>query len=332
MLALSVAKEMGVLVNRTFDSDTKRGMRILIADDDRVSRHLLHASLSRWGYEVIVAKDGLQAWQVLQAEDGPQIAVLDWMMPGLDGVEICRRVRTQPSDGYKYLLLLTARSQKQDVIAGLDSGADDYVTKPFDAFELEARIRTGKRIIELHDALRMQASHDHLTGLWNRSAILEMAEREISRASRQKSPISIMMADLDHFKTINDTLGHTVGDVVLFEVAQRLSLSVRAYDWVGRYGGEEFMIITPNISLVESVQVAERVRSAIAKSPVTAGIHKVDISCSIGIASTDAGPWNDVQTMINAADRALYVAKDQGRNRIHCADFVTSEAQLLGLL
>jgi two-component system, cell cycle response regulator len=197
-------------------------MKVLIADDETVSLRLLESSLRRWGYDVVVAKDGLEASQILLSPDSPKLAVLDWMMPGMDGIQLCQEIRRNKPEPYTYILLLTGKRAQDDVIAGLDAGADDYVTKPFDPAELKVRLRTGKRILFLQEqlinareALRDQATHDRLTGLWNRAAILDMLNSELARAARQGAPVAIMMADLDSFKAINDTYGHPTGDDVL---------------------------------------------------------------------------------------------------------------------
>ncbi|HEY7616325.1 MAG TPA: diguanylate cyclase, partial [Terriglobales bacterium] len=223
---------------------------VLVAEDDPIFRHVLQSWLQRWNYEVTAVENGLDAWNALQQQNAPQMVLLDWMMPAMDGVELCRRIRAQEQRLYRYIVLLTAKDDKHDVVAGLEAGADDYLTKPFNVDELRARIRAGRRILELqeallraHEALQFEAAHDPLTGLWNRSAILDLLQRETQRHLRSGAALSVMMADLDHFKQINDSHGHMVGDSVLREVARRLAASLRSYDYLGRYGGEEFLII-----------------------------------------------------------------------------------------
>lgn len=218
---------------------------ILVAEDDPISRHLLCAWLKEWNYRVVAADNGLDAWNILQQEDAPQIAILDWMMPAVDGPELCRRLRAQNRGFYRYLLLVTAKARKEDIVEGLEAGADDYLTKPFDAEELRARIRAGERIVQLEralkqarDALQFEAAHDPLTGVWNHGAILELLQREVQRSRRTADHLGVMMADLDDFKTVNDSYGHQVGDVVLQECALRMVGEFRDYDWVGRYGGK----------------------------------------------------------------------------------------------
>lgn len=297
-------------------------MRILIAEDDPISSRVLQAYLNKWGYEVIVTHDGQEAWKALQQKDAPKLAVLDWMMPAMDGIEVIRRLREDSERPYVYVLLLTAKGQKQDIIWGLEKGADDYLTKPFDAHELQARIRTGKRILDLQEqliaageALRQEATHDHLTGFWNRTGILDILQRECARSLRTGSALAVVMADLDHFKRINDTLGHLAGDEVLREVSGRMQASVRSYDSIGRYGGEEFVIILPDCEAPSALQQAERLRMDVAKKPVQAAGTELSVTLSLGIAASTQAPWEDYQALLRAADSALYRAKAAGRNQ-----------------
>src|SRR5438477_2580900 len=226
--------------------------KILIADDDKLSRRLLQNTLEKSGYEVLAVEDGAAAGQILSQPDAPRLALLDWMMPGLNGVDVVRAVRLQSDAPYVHMILLTSRQSKEDIIAGLESGADDYLTKPFNPEELRARLRTGERILHLEDSLvkareemRFKATHDALTCLWNRGMILDLLQREITRVRREgkDGAVTIVLGDVDHFKKVNDSYGHGVGDEVLREVGCRLTDSVRSYDSVSRYGGEEFLIV-----------------------------------------------------------------------------------------
>lgn len=294
-------------------------MRLLFAEDDRVSRRRLATVLRKWGYEVIEARDGNEAWGVLHAAEAPQLAILDWMMPGIDGSEVCRRLRQLRREPYIYVLLLTAKAQKEDVVAGLEAGADDYLTKPVDIRELQVRLRAGRRILELQkklivarEELRMQATRDALTGLWNRAAIFDLLRRETARAQRGGAPLSIAMADVDHFKRVNDLYGHLVGDVVLQEIARRVQAALRPYDEVGRYGGEELLLIFPQCNAQQAVQAAERLRRCVAATPIVTPEGKIVVTLSIGVAS--CGRSADAQVLLHAADDALYRAKQQGRN------------------
>jgi diguanylate cyclase (GGDEF)-like protein len=299
-------------------------MRILIADDSIVSRHLLEATLRKWGYDVVVACDGVQALQELQKTGAPNIAILDWVMPGLTGPEVCRLVRQSAKEPYTYLLLLTSKSLKEDIIAGMESGADDYITKPFDQNELQVRLRAGTRIIELQsqlltarEALRDQATKDSLTRIWNRSSILEILDRELTRGERELRPVGVLILDLDRFKSVNDTFGHLAGDAVLRETARRLQTSIRSYDAVGRYGGEEFLVVLPGCDEQFTCAQAERLRLRLSEEDIVAGervtIHQTG---SFGATCLPRGIRKEPETLIRLADEALYEAKRQGRDRV----------------
>ncbi len=296
-------------------------MRILIADDSIVSRHLLDATLRKWGYEVVAASDGVEAWNILQSEDAPSLAILDWVMPGMTGPEVCRRVREhskdlKEKDTYTYLLLLTSKSLKEDLIEGMESGADDYVTKPFDQHELKVRLRAGIRIIDLQRQLRDQATKDFLLHIWNRSSILDILQRELIRGSRENRGVGVVLADLDHFKTINDTYGHFAGDEVLREFSRRMQNSIRPYDAIGRYGGEEFLIVLPGSDEGGTANQAERMRKALDSEPILINQEGRAVTCSFGATSWHPGMDKDSESLIRIADAALYAAKHQGRNRV----------------
>ena len=295
-------------------------MKILIADDSIVSRHLLEATLRKWGYEVIVACDGAEAWNILQRDSAPAIAILDWVMPELTGPEVCRRVRLQQGqEPYTYILLLTSKNMREDLIEGMDSGADDYITKPFDQHELQVRLRAGTRIVKLQQELRRQAAHDPLTGVLSRSKAFEMFDRELQRSIRENLPLSVLLVDLDHFKNVNDTYGHLAGDEVLREAAKRLKDGVRSYDILSRYGGEEFLILMPGCDSDSARIQAERLRLAIAESPViitTANGLAHPLSASFGVTISSPSILESPESLVRVADEALYAAKRQGRNRV----------------
>src|ERR1700730_16440958 len=267
----------------------------LIAEDDPIFRRILESWFKRWDYSVTAVENGLDAWEILQREDAPQLAILDWMMPGMDGIELCRRIRSRNQGPYRYVLLLTAKDDKQDVVTGLEAGADDYLTKPFDVDELRARVRAGKRILDLQaaliqaqSALQFEAAHDRLTAIWNRGAILDLLRGEMERTRRSQDSLGIIMTDVDLFKSINDRHGHLVGDAVLQEVGHRLASGLRSYDSVGRYGGEEFLIVVPGCDALNLVVTAERLRHRIADQPFETSAGPVSVTVSLGLAAAQA--------------------------------------------
>ncbi len=299
-------------------------MRILIADDDPVSRRLLERTLKQLGHEVDVVNDGPDAVTALLKPDAPRMAILDWEMPGADGLVVCRVVR-QRTGPYIYVIMLTSRDRREDIVAGLDSGADDFLTKPFDVMELRARLRSGGRVLELQEgllaaqeALRIQATSDDLTGLSNRRVVLEQLDRELRRARHEKKPLSVALADLDHFKAINDQYGHAAGDAVLRQVARCMQLELREYDCIGRYGGEEFFFVLPGCD-DEAARVAmERVRSRVAATPAHWNGQLLPITISVGISWTNPEGQSAIE-LADTADEALYRAKGAGRNCVEVA-------------
>jgi diguanylate cyclase (GGDEF)-like protein len=273
------------------------------------------------GHTVAVVSEGLAAIDALVAIDGPRIAILDWMMPGADGLEVCRRVRQRPVP-YVYLILLTSRDRREDMMEGLSAGADDFLKKPFDNVELTARLRSGERVLDLQErllktqeALRHEASHDQLTGLWNRRMILSHLERMLGQSGRARQPIGVLLVDVDHFKQINDTFGHPAGDEVLRQVGANLQSVLRLYDAVGRYGGEEFLIVLFGCDHAQACVIAERARERMHSSPVTIGDVKIDVTISVGMAWSAAGE-ESAEVLIQTADEGLYEAKGAGRNRV----------------
>ena len=304
-------------------------MRVLIADDSMISRRLLEAALKKWDYEVIVASDGAEAWELLRGDDAPRMAILDWMMPGLSGPEVCRRVRALAQDQYTYILLVTSRSHKEDLIEGMEAGADDYLTKPFDQNELKVRLGPGRRIVELQHALieaqqllREQATVDPLTRVWNRRTILEILEREIARAGRSGGAVGVVLIDLDGFKAVNDQHGHLTGDAVLREAATRMKNSSRSYDSIGRYGGEEFLILLPGCDQATAAMQAERARQDLANHVIEVDGKSFYVTASFGVTSMQAGEHEGVEALLRTADNALYRAKQNGRNCVVAAPLV----------
>jgi two-component system, cell cycle response regulator len=307
-------------------NEVKSKKRVLIAEDDPVSCHLLKSFLLKWDYDVAVVTDGMAALKILEGDDTPRLAVLDWMMPGMEGVQICQRIRERKNRPYVYVLLLTARSQKRDLLRGLELGADDYLTKPFDSEELRARLTVGERILTLQDdliaareELRFRATHDVLTGLSNRGSVMDALRNELSRQVRESKPFGVILVDIDHFKNVNDTYGHLCGDEVLQAVARRMRECVRPYDTIGRYGGEEFLIIAPAAGAAGTLALAERVRSILESKPVVTQAGEVRITASLGAALSTDARGADPQSLLRLADKALDRAKDKGRNRLEFA-------------
>lgn len=310
-------------------------MRILIADDEIVSRHRLQVLLTKWGHDVVPAEDGSAAIDLLKAPDPPRIGLLDWMMPGMNGVDVCRAIRRERPEPYTYMLLLTAKDAKENIVEGLESGADDYLIKPWDPDELKARLRTGQRILELEDHLvearetmRFKATHDHLTFLLNRGAIVDLLERELVRTLREKGCTIVILGDLDHFKSVNDTYGHLVGDEVLREAARRLLGSVRSYDFVGRYGGEEFLLVLNNCDTSQALQRAEEIRKGIAGLPIQTASGPLSLTMSMGVLSSKEWSRCGPAEILCQVDAALYRAKASGRNRSELARPDTCETPL----
>jgi two-component system cell cycle response regulator len=298
-------------------------MRILVADDDRISRRLLEAFLIQLDYQVVLARDGVEAWEILQQKNSPRLAILDWMMPGMDGTQVCRELRKHSEMTYVYILLLTKKNDQAEVITGLDAGADDYLTKPVEGNELKARLRTGRRILELqerllsaNDALHFQLAHDPLTGILSRAAILETLRLELIRSQRERTTVGILMADVDHFKQVNDTYGHLAGDAVLRETAKRMRSSVRPYDAFGRYGGEEFLIVMPGCDICGTTSRAEALRNAIGREPVDTPEGMIPVTLSLGVTVGGGANPAELAELLRAADAALYEAKNGGRNRV----------------
>ena len=257
---------------------------------------------------------------VLIGEDAPKLAILDWVMPGMDGVDVCRALRKRETGSYIYALLLTSKAAKGDLLEGLKAGADDYLIKPFDLLELQARLWTGQRILALQDqliaareAMTERATHDALTGVWNRAAILDILAREFHRSGREGRPLSIMMLDLDHFKHINDTRGHQAGDRVLKEAAERVLSVLRAYDALGRYGGEEFLVIAPGCEPAPAMNLAERIRGSVIDASIQTSSGPIPVTLSLGLVNLAAD--RDPEALLRRADQALYRAKNAGRNR-----------------
>ncbi len=295
-------------------------MKVLIAEDSATSRLLLERVLSTWGYDVVEVADGTTAWEILQSEDAPRLAILDWIMPGMDGIDVCRLARQGQTDQPPYIILLTALGSKQDLVAGLQAGADDFLSKPFDPDELRARMEVGRRLVaanerlaDAHHRLGLLASTDVLTGVFNRRAILERLEVDMIDASRSGTRVSVGLLDVDHFKRVNDGMGHAAGDAVLQQVVARVAEVLDGDAVCGRFGGEEFLILLPGRGQCQTLETLERVRAAVAAAPFEIDGRSLTVTVSLGGATG----WNEpVDKLIGRTDTALYEAKEQGRNRV----------------
>jgi two-component system, cell cycle response regulator len=290
-------------------------MKLLVADDSNLYRTMLKRILEAWGYEVVLAADGHEAQRILDSNDAPSLAIVDCLMPGMSGLELCERIRARKY-GYVYTILLSAANQENDVLKGFELGADDFLGKPFKELELIARLRVGERIIRIHEelaeahkVLKFEASYDPALRIWNRRAIMDLLSKEIRRAKRSQTSLSIFLADLDFFKRVNDSHGHLVGDEVLRRASERMGNEVRESDHLGRYGGEEFLAVLPSCTSEGAVEVAERVRQAIANEPLA---NEVEITVSIGVSQWHSG--QELNDLLHEADVAMYRAKQSGRN------------------
>jgi len=294
-------------------------MKILIAEDDIISCRALEKNLQDWDYEVIVTKNGEEAWDIIK-RGGIRLAILDWTMPKMDGLELCHKIRheyQQEKSEYLYIILLTGRDLQEDIITGLSAGADDYMTKPFSYHELKVRIHNGVRIIALEDSRLKMANTDSLTQLWNRKKIMEILEEELNRNYREGKSVGVVMLDIDYFKKINDTHGHVAGDKVLIEVASRLKKALRNYDKIGRYGGDELLIVLPYCDKIYVQSIGERLRKAVCTEKIETGASSLTASISIGISVSAISSKKPATDLIKESDQALYQAKEGGRNRVY---------------
>jgi len=297
-------------------------MKILLAEDDPGSLRLLESTLNRWGHETECYSNGEKAWAALNDPAAPKLAILDWMMPGVDGVEICKRIRQRDAESYVYTILLTARSGRQDLTLGMTAGADDYIVKPFDKQELKGRLGAGIRILTLHqelaemrEALEEQARRDVLTGVLNRRAFFDQLDREWARAIRYGHPLTCVLLDLDNFKGLNDNYGHLLGDAALVQVGQVLQRHTRAEDYVGRYGGEEFCVLMPHTTEEQAANWSERARGEIAAIILESSQGPVEFTASFGVAERSPRLPAPNQ-LIDMADQAMFHSKENGRNQV----------------
>ena len=296
-------------------------MKVLVADDDPVSREAICACLSNAGFDVSVAADGAAALEMISRPDSPRLLVLDRTMPHVDGMDVCRTIRKKALEPDVYIILLTGRGEREDMVEGFEAGADDYMTKPFDVRELQARVRTGARIVErqteliaAREQLRAEAMYDPLTGLLTRAAFSDIFEKEVSRAERYETPLALIIADLDDFKATNERYGEAAGDIVLAETARRLRTSLRVSDSIGRYGGEEFVIVAPGCTSNAAALLAERFRLSIASKSITLPDDSIFVTMSFGVAGT--ADMKNADDLLRAAEDALRRAKNSGKNRV----------------
>jgi len=291
-------------------------MKILLVEDSYIERRKLGVFLTDWGFEYQAVGSGTEAIKLLEGQNPPDLVVLDWLLPGLDGIDVLRRIRKLSRGTYVYTVMLTAKTHKKDRITAMEAGADDYLSKPVDPTELRSRIVVGQRILDLQQSLRFAATHDFLTNLLNRSEILAALEREMARGAREHNCTTIILADIDHFKRVNDTLGHAAGDEVLKEVSRRLKVDLRPYDLVGRYGGEEFLIILPGCNLENGARRADTIRSLVCKDPIETPFGTASATVSIGLTAASENRDRSVSEFLREADLSMYEAKKKGRNRV----------------
>ncbi len=299
---------------------------ILIVEDNPVSLKILEMIIKNAGYEVIPARDGSQALNILKENFIP-IVITDWVMPEMDGLELCREIRQMNFSGYVYIIFFTTKDSKGDIVAGLEAGADEYLTKPVEPNELFARLNTAKRILELESSLKKKNAEirilsitDPLTGAFNRVYLNEQFPLEIKKFFRYRHPLSMIMCDIDKFKTINDRYGHSTGDILLHDFAGRLKGSVRdGIDWIVRFGGDEFLVVMPNIDLPAACLAAERLGSVISRESFSIKNRQIDVTSSFGVSGIDPVKQdNPIQpeSLIEQVDQCLHRAKDAGGNRI----------------
>ena len=296
-------------------------MKVLIADDELALRRALRRSLNEWGYEVTEAADGQEAWRALGADDPPRIAILDWVMPGMDGVAICKRLGEREGLPFVYTILLTAKTDKEDLVYALESGAHNFQSKPISLAELRSHVNVGRRLVEADDKLKEYAAEmerlattDALTGIHNRRHFLGCAELEVCRALRYRRPLSALAMDLDFFKRVNDTYGHAVGDETLKVVTDTCLGALRENDLFGRLGGDEFAVLLPETGVAVASQVAERLRAGVAEAALPQK-DDVPFTVSVGVTTLD-GDRDTLEEVLRRADQALYEAKRAGRNRV----------------
>jgi two-component system cell cycle response regulator len=309
---------------------------ILLVEDSAVYQQIIGNHLRDWGYEVVTLPDGEAAWALLQQPHSPRLVLLDWVLPKMTGIELCRKVRERQAGGsYTYTVLLTGKNDRNDLLKGMEAGADDYLVKPFDELALKARLLVGRRILNLQDELitaredmRYSATHDSLTGVANRKEVMDALRRELARSKREKTALAIALIDVDGFKAVNDEMGHLFGDEALKEVARRLRNGLRVYDSVGRYGGEEFLLVLPGCDLTGALVRSEQIRLAVGGKPIRTSEKERYVTISMGVAVSNGLGEVEAERLLNQADVGLYDAKKNGRNRVEHAEVSKSTIQI----
>lgn len=332
-------------------------MKLLIVDDEKIIRTILSSMVQGWGYEVILASNASEAWGFLQDSNEPVIIIMDWVMPDIDGIELCKRVKEAKNEGDTYIIMLTAKNDIEDMVTGFAAGVDDFLSKPVDERELGSRLSVGSRILkyqftlaqqnaelqatkkvmenimrdlkEANGKLRTLSMVDGLTGIANRRKLEEFMENEWRFALREKLPLSVIMLDVDFFKLYNDTYGHQIGDICLQKVAGVLiSHAMRSGDLAARYGGEEFALVLRNTDVNAARFLAEKIRIAVEALKIehsSSGIASY-VTVSLGVCALVPESGQLHQALFDCADKALYEAKRNGRNRC----FYTSASEGLG--
>lgn len=298
-------------------------MKVLIAEDEPTGNLILKSMVFRWGFDTVTVFDGDEAWKRLQEEDAPQIAILDWVMPGMDGLEVCRRIREMENgkDRYTYVIMLTGRGDTDDIVTGINAGADDYIVKPFNKEELRARLRTGQRNIELQMALRaankklqIMSRLDPLTGALSRSAILDDLDLAMYRSRREEKTLTIALIDIDDLKEMNERHGRSAGDKVLQESVRRISACLRRTDNFGRYGGDEFLVILLGANNGADMEICHRIQSVICEKEIVLLDHSIPVTVSQSLAVWDGEAG--IEKFISSAEQTLLATKANGRNRV----------------